>query len=399
MALIGHSRNSDPARAARQCVGALLQKGKPEWAIAFCGGKHDPQGFLAELKRELGPIPIVGGSAAGTITRGGASYSGIEAAVAGFPAGDLPAKFVTTHGLARGEAAAGRELGEQVKAVAADDSVVILFYDNVAATAPLRLHPASPLVDGFYQGLDGKNVTLIGGGMLTDLNLSDGWVFDGADVTKHSAVAIVMPPDIAATTAILHGCRPVSTFMEITRVEGAEVFELDGQPAVEVLERQLGMRLGTSSAQDLSLIATLGQKHGDPFAPYDENAYVNRLILRANTSTGSITIFEPDFKPATRVQIMTRDNGLMIESVRDGSLEMSRQIAGRDAVLALYIDCAGRGSARSGAAVEEAEVMLETFDAPVPLIGFYSGVEIAPVNGRSRSLDWTAVLTVLHRRG
>ncbi len=187
--------------------------------------------------------------------------------------------------------------------------------------------------------------------------------------------------------------------MEITRVEGAEVFELDGQPAVEVLERQLGMRLGTSSAHDLSLIATLGQKHGDPFAPYDENAYVNRLILRANPSTGSITIFEPDFKPATRVQIMTRDNGLMIESVRDGSLEMSRQIAGRDAVLALYIDCAGRGSARSGAAVEEAEVMLETFDAPVPLIGFYSGVEIAPVNGRSRSLDWTAVLTVLHRRG
>ena len=85
MALIGHSRNSDPARAARQCVGALLQKGKPEWVIAFCGGKHDPQAFLAELKRELGAIPIVGGSAAGTITRGGASYSGIEAAVAGFP--------------------------------------------------------------------------------------------------------------------------------------------------------------------------------------------------------------------------------------------------------------------------------------------------------------------------
>src|SRR5262249_37824283 len=183
----------------------------------------------------------------------------------------------------------------------------------------------------------GKNVTLIGGGMLTDLNLSDGWVFDGAEVTKHSAVAVVLPSDIAATTAILHGCRPVSTFMEITRVEGAEIFELDGRSAVEVLERQLGIRLGTSSAQDLSLIATLGQKHGDPFAPYDENAYVNRLILKANPGTGSITIFEPDFKPATRVQIMARDNGLMIESVRDGSIEMSRQIAGRDALLALSL--------------------------------------------------------------
>ena len=396
---IGQSRNSDPAKSARQCAAPLLEGGKPGWAIAFCGGKHDPQGFLGELRRELGDIPIIGGSAAGAITRGGASYSGIETAVAGFPAGGPPARFVATHGLARGEASAGRELGEQVRAAAADDSVVILFYDSVAATAPLRLHPASPLVDGFYEGLGGKNVTLIGGGMLTDMNLSNGWVFDGSGVSKHSAVAVILPPDIAATTAILHGCRPVSTFMEITRVEGAEIFELDGQPAVEVLERQLGLRLGTSGAQDLSLIATLGQKHGDPFAPYDENAYVNRLILRANTSTGSITIFEPDFKPAARVQIMTRDNGLMIESVRNGSAEMTRQMTGKDMLLALYIDCAGRGSARSGAPVEEAEVMLEAFDAPVPLIGFYSGVEIAPVNGRSRSLDWTAVLTVLHRRG
>jgi hypothetical protein len=398
MVRIGHSRNSDAAKAARQCVAAVAGGEPVEWAIAFCGGKHDPHAFLGELRSVLGEVPIVGGSAAGVISREGASYSGIETAVAGFTRGSLPPSIVATHALARGESAAGQELGERVRTIARPDSVVILFYDSVAATAPLRLHPASPLVDGFNRGLDGMPVTLVGGGMLTDLNLSDGWVLDGTGVSKHSAVAVVLPPEVAATTAILHGCRPVSTFMEITRVEGAEIYELDGQPAVEVLERMLGMRLGTSNAHDLSLIATLGEKHGDPFAPYDENAYVNRLILRANQSTGSITIFEPDFKPSTRVQIMARDNGLMIESVRNGAAEMSKAIAGRDAIMALYIDCAGRGSARSGAPVEEADVMLESFTAPVPLIGFYSGVEIAPVNGRSRSLDWTAVLTVLHGR-
>jgi hypothetical protein len=37
---------------------------------------------------------------------------------------------------------------------------------------------------------------------------------------------------------------------------------------------------------------------------------------------------------------------------------------------------------------------------PAPLLGFYSGVEIAPVDGvRSRPLDWTAVLTVLCLNG
>ena len=82
MVRIGHSRNSDPVKTARQCAAPLLDGGRPGWAIAFCGGKHDPRAFLGELKRELGDIPIVGGSAAGAITRGGASYSGIEAAVA-----------------------------------------------------------------------------------------------------------------------------------------------------------------------------------------------------------------------------------------------------------------------------------------------------------------------------
>ena len=31
----------------------------------------------------------------------------------------------------------------------------------------------------------------------------------------------------------------------------------------------------------------------------------------------------------------------------------------------------------------------------MPLLGFYSGVEIAPFMGGSRALDWTGVLIVL----
>jgi hypothetical protein len=31
----------------------------------------------------------------------------------------------------------------------------------------------------------------------------------------------------------------------------------------------------------------------------------------------------------------------------------------------------------------------------VPLLGFYSGVEVAPVRGASRGLDWTGVLLLL----
>jgi len=145
-------------------------------------------------------------------------------------------------------------------------------------------------------------------------------------------------------------------------------------------------------------VATLGQKQGDQFAAFDENAYVNRLILTSNRERGSVTLFEPDFACGNTVQIMSRDNSLMIESVRHG-VAASNQVIGRgDGLLSLYIDCAGRASARSGSPVEEAAVVIESIDHSIPLAGFYSGVEIAPFSGYSRPLDWTGLLAVLRRQ-
>jgi len=235
--------------------------------------------------------------------------------------------------------------------------------------------------------------------MLTDMNMTGAWIFDGEGVRKHAAAALIFPPCVEAVTEILHGCRPVSAFMEITRIEGATVFELDGEPALRVIERMLSLPIGGGRGQELSLVATLGQKQGDPFAPYDENAYVNRLILSANADQGSVTLFEPDFERGALVQIMSRDNGLMLDSVRRGVAAANAAAADEAPLLGLYIDCAGRASARSGAAIEEAELVVNGLDPRIPLLGFYSGVEVAPFAGeRSRPLDWTGVLTVLRRR-
>jgi hypothetical protein len=229
------------------------------------------------------------------------------------------------------------------------------------------------------------------------MNMAGAWVFDGEGVHKHATAALIFPPSVEAETEILHGCRPVSAFMEITRIDGATVYELDGEPALKVIERMLGLPIGGGG--ELSLVATLGQKQGDPFAPYDEKSYVNRLILSANPEAGSITLFEPDFERGAMVQIMSRDNALMLESVRRGVQAANAAVSGHEALLGLYIDCAGRASARSGSPVEEADLVVRGLDPQIPLLGFYSGVEIAPFAGeRSKPLDWTGVLTVLRRR-
>jgi hypothetical protein len=393
---IGYSRHGNARMATLDCVKSLTRR-QPDLLMVFCGGKLDPDIVLATLRQEMGSVPVVGGASAGGITRAGFGYSGLEIVIVSFSGAEVtPAVIVQD--LQPDELRGGESLGAKVSAAASDDAVVLLLFDSVASRAPFRLHPASQIVEGFHRGLGKRDVTLFGGGVLTDMNLSDSWMFDGDRVRHHVATALVFPAGIAAETAILHGCRPVSTFMEITRIDGAEVYELDGRPALTVIEQMLGLSLGTTQGQELSLIATLGQKQGDPFAPYDENAYVNRLILRASPETGSVTLFEPDFFLGAQVQIMARDNALMLDSVREGVATMNRLVEGRDNLLALYIDCAGRASARSGALVEEAEMVLNGFQGHMPFAGFYSGVEIAPFQGYSRPLDWTAVLTVLRRQ-
>jgi hypothetical protein len=370
----------------------------PDLLIAFVGGKHPRDAAQRGIVDAFGPVPLVGGSAPGVISPQGFGYTGFEIGLVGFQGPDVTPVIVGTHDLNAGERAAGVGLGAAVRDNSMDGQVVMILFDSVAETAPLRLHPGSQLMEGFQEGLAGRIAHVIGCGLLTDINISDGWVLNRTAVSKHCALALVFPPGLRAETVILHGCRPVSSFMEITRIEGAEVFELNHQPALTVVEQMLGLELGTTSGQQLSLVATLGQKQGDPFAPYDENKYVNRLILQANPAHGSITLFEPDFAVGTRVQIMSRDNTLMLESVERGVAALRARIADANCLLGLYIDCAGRASVMSGAETEEAELVMSELAPSFPVMGLYSGVEIAPFAGDySRPLDWTGVLTVLQR--
>lgn len=393
---VAYGRSTSASAAVEQCA-RQLQDCRPLLLLVFAGGKHDYAGVLGTFQMEFPSIPIVGGSAAGAISRDGFGYSGLEIGALAITDPRLLPKVIVSRDLLAGEYGAGVDLGRELRIEAPDDGLVLMFYDSVASVSPLRLHPASALVDGVQDGLGDKRINLVGGGLLTDLNLGGAWVFDGQQARKHVALALVFPHRVTATTEVLHGCRPVSAFMEITKIDGSVVHELDGRPALTVLEEMLGMALAGKNADDLSLIATLGCRQGDPFAPFSEGDYVNRLILGGDRTNGAIMLFEPDFQPGAIVQVMSRDNELMLQSVQDGVERANTVIRAGDGLFSLYVDCAGRASARTGAAIEEAELVRRHLDRTIPFLGFYSGVEIAPFHGKARALDWTGVLTIVRR--
>lgn len=96
---------------------------------------------------------------------------------------------------------------------------------------------------------------------------------------------------------------------------------------------------------------------------------------------------------------MRRNPHLMEESTEKGSKEAVTYLEknNQELFFALYIDCAGRTTDFSGAEKKQAAIVQRTIGRGMPLLGFYSGGEIAPFMGKSRGMDWTGVLLLLSR--
>jgi hypothetical protein len=275
----------------------------------------------------------------------------------------------------------------------------LLLYASVRVPPPPApvLNVSSYLLEGFEEGLAGSASTIVGAGLIGEYDFRRGVEFCGSTVGEQCAVAASISGDVSVHTRILHGCQPMGDYHTITRIDGPVLYEIDGRPALDVIDELLGDS-GWQRRLPL-LLVTLGVNHGERYGIYDEENYVNRLIVGIVPDERAIVLFEADFENGTEFQFMRRNAELMLDSAERGCREAVEHLeaSGIDPILALYIDCAGRASAFSGGDREEAAIVQDAVGAGAPLFGFYSGVEIAPLLGRSRGLDWTGVLTILGR--
>ena len=396
---VSYVDTTDSRMAGRGAAESALRNAcveRSDFTMAFCGGNHDPFLFLDGVREVVGESPLVGGTAVGVITSERSGYGGYEAGVAVVTSSNICFDPVSVGDLKRSEEMAGQRLGEMFADRRRDDTkAALLFYDSVKEPKPLRVNLATQLIQGVHTGMHGSDLPVLGGGMIKDYQWSGSHVFDGHRAMTQHAVGVLISGDCSVHHAISHGCEPASDYHTITNIEGPVVRELDGRPALDVIENIIGPGASKDWTQ-YALLITLGANYGsDPYGDFDENQYVNRLIAAANPDDGSVVLFESDFGAGEKVQVMRRSNEHMLTSARDISSDLLTRTAGSQPFLGLYIDCAGRTSGFCGAGAEEGAIIQETIGSKMPLLGFYSGVEIAPFMGGSRALDWTGVLIVL----
>lgn len=371
----------------------------PKFALAFCGTDVNAKDLLTGIQKVLGVgIPVFGGSGIGIITNNSISYENYPAGIILVEDEDMQIQVAGTGGLDQDNEAAGRNLARQLPVNEGD--TLLLFYDSVKTPPtdgmPPILNSSRPLLQGLENRLN-INIPIIGAGLIGDYNFSPTIQFAGDCVKSQYATAIALRGDFSVDIRIMHGCSPKDgIYHTITKIEGSVIYEIDDRPAVEVINDIYGDEDWQRQVPVKRL--AIGVNHGEKFwEEFSEQSYVNRIITGILHDKSGIVIFEADFEEGTEIQFMLRDPIRMIESAKNNTKDLVFDIKsrGKTPQWALYIDCAGRNASLSETAQEEAaEVQKVLNQNAIPLFGFYSGVEIAPLNDKNFGLDWTGVLAV-----
>ncbi len=175
----------------------------------------------------------------------------------------------------------------------------------------------------------------------------------------------------------------------VTHSQGNVLYELDGQPALELYKRYLGDLADGLPATALRF--PLAVREGG-----DEEKSVVRTILSINENDQSMT-FAGDIPEGAHAQLMRANVDRLVDGAADAAM-MTRgscpdQIG---PVLAIAISCVGRRLVLGESTEEEIESTIEVMPAGTRQVGFYSYGEISPyASGHCDLHNQTMTLTTI----
>jgi len=167
------------------------------------------------------------------------------------------------------------------------------------------------------------------------------------------------------------GWTPFGPERIVTKSEGNTLYELDGQPALDLYKKYLG-----DKAKDLPGAALLYPLN---VTSTDENQSIVRSILNINEEENAV-ILAGDIKENSKVQLMMTN----VDNIANASERAARQALEyrtNKPDLAILVSCIGRKLVLDQRVEEEIEEVIDVLGKDTVITGFYSYGEIAPFHG------------------
>jgi len=211
--------------------------------------------------------------------------------------------------------------------------------------------------------------TTVTGGMAGDgARFLETYVIANNIPTQRTIVAVgFYGNSLSVQSGCFAGWSEFGTQRTITKSDGNILYEIDGQPALDLYKKYLG--------EYASSLPNSGLRYPLNIKENDDSHEIIRTLLSINEEDKSIT-FAGDVPTGFKARLMKPDIDELIEGAGKAA-EVIKKVNDKTA-LGLIVSCVGRKIVMNQLIDDELEIIQETLGDNVHLIGFYSYGEIAP---------------------
>lgn len=197
------------------------------------------------------------------------------------------------------------------------------------------------------------------------------WVLDENGATSDAIVALGLYGErLNFCHGSFGGWSPFGPARRVTRCQSNVLYELDGEPALDVYKRYLGEHAKDLPASGLLFpFAMLGKDH-------DETGLI-RTILGVDEATGSLTL-AGEIDTDGYLKLMHASTDALVDGAEAAAAAAKTMLESGGQGLALLVSCVGRKLVMGGRVEEEVEAVGDVFGQGAVLTGFYSYGEISP---------------------
>jgi len=365
-AISNHQATANALASVIETIEIMLAA-PPDLVFAFVSPHHaEEYGLVGKVLRRRFPEAVIIGCSGGGIVGGGFELEGTPGI--SLTAAYLPGARITPfHLLAdqRPTPEASHAEWSAALGLEEDPKGMIVLPD-----------PFSFDAQAFAQGVDGAfpDCVLLGGLASGGREPGQHALIMGDEVHHQGAVGVALAGNLVIDPVVAQGCRPVGPPCFITRCDAHLLFELDGRPALDVLEEICG----NLSADDLELARGalfVGLVMDPERQSYGQGDFLLRNLLGAMPE-----------ERALAVGARLRENHVVQFHVRDARASW----ADLDSLMAhhaahcpapegaLMFSCLGRGANLYGEVGHDTKVVYSHL-GEIPMGGFFCNGELGPV--------------------
>lgn len=380
-AFTGISSNEDPFEAGKESVESMLAglEEEPKIVFVFSSSEYDQEEVLSGVISSTEEARVVGCSTAGEIE--GSQVKSGSVVVMGISGADHWPVAVEK-GAVENSFRTGREMARKLRERENNFSALFLLGDGLSENG-------AEIVRGAQEVL-GNDFLIIGGLAGDDYNFQKTFQYVDGEVVSGAVLGIGISDDVSFGTGCGHGWEPVGNPMRVTASEGAKVIEIENEPALKIYEDYFGKAAEELTRESFAQIAytyPLGMSIDE-----SENTLLRSPVI-AN-GDGEID-FAAEVPEGSIVRLMIGDRKKAIGAAREAA-ESARNQLGEKPKAVFVFNCIARYKLLGMERNEELEAIKDVFGPEVPVAGFYTYGEIAPLkNGEERSVFHNETITVL----